>query len=66
MLDRNSDFDIQSGPTRANDSPDGQHLRIPAFPQGLDFPELGNRSALGPDEDDSQGEHDKLTDHKEI
>ena len=58
-------FDIQLGPTAANDSPNCQDLGIPAFSRGLDFPEFGNRSALNPDEDDAQRQHDELTDYKE-
>lgn len=57
---------IQSGPTGTNNGPNSQDLRVPAFSLGLDFPELGDWSALGPDEDDGQGEHDELADHEKI
>ena len=59
-------FDVQLGPTAGNNSPNCQDLGVPAFSRGRDLPELSNRSALNPDEDNGQRQHDRLTDHKEI
>ena len=63
---RRENFEIQLAPTAGDDSPNSQNLRVPASSWGLDVPELGDWIALGPDEDDTQGEHDELTDHEEV